>query len=194
MRFFRRKKKKEVIEDEPRLSIPDGDNTETRIIPPAGKEKKVRKAKAGVLITSPSDLYLDTCNVLNDHKIEYKLNREKKTVKMLRSPHVLIIPIGKFLPLLARRFAPRYLRINTYTVQFDGEITHDPHLDELDPSLKKKFEKVIELGGTIAKVNWAKRIMSGMRDKKTWEDFIPYIVIGVIVFLFLFAFQIQPNM
>ena len=179
------------IEGEPRLAEHDD---ETRIIPPEVKPKKPRKSHAGVLITSPSDLYLDKCTVLSDHQIQFKLNREKKQVKMLRSPHVLMIPVRKFLPLLARRFAPSYIRINTYTVQFDGEVTHDPHIDELDPDLKTKFEKVLELEGTIAKVNWAKRIMTGMRDKKTWEDFIPYIVIGVIVFLFLFAFQIQPNM
>lgn len=200
-KWFRRGKKKEqslgpIIKRE--YNPQKGE--QVNIIPPLDDNYVQQKAKNGALITSPSDLYLQKCKVLNDHSIEFKLEKNKKTAKMLRSSHLLTIPIRDFMPnrfirFLCFYFNIKYLKVNCYTVQFDGEVTHDPHIDELDEELKKKFEKVLELEATVIKTNWAKNIMSGMKDKMTWwESLGPLLVIGFIVFIFLFAFQIQPNL
>ena len=169
------------------------------IAPPVDDSRKKAVGTAGVLITSPSDLYLDKCTVLDDHMIKYNLNKKKKTIDMLRPPHLLTLNVRQFMPskfskLLLMFAGVKYIKILTYTCQFDGEVTHDPHLDNLDEEMKLRHESLLGIKGKTSKADIVGSILAGMKKKKKWEDFIPYIVIGVIVFLFLFAFQIQPNM
>ena len=162
-----------------------------------------------VLETTEVDIELRPTKVEEDHHITYKGRSGDKKSRI--NPHLsakqLVIPYKELFPKdrggnrldkikdwFAKRRLPKTLLFRVYTIQAEGEMTHDPHADKLDPEMKMKLEKLLQLEGKFAEVEAGKYLYEGMEKKKKWEDYIPYIVIGVIVFMFLFAFQIQPNM
>lgn len=166
-----------------------------------GKRKKRDKphiAKNTVLVTDETNARLMPCRVQDDHKLKFELRaggkKEDKEVGILRSPHVLEIPSSIIPSWIARRILPKTIRFRMYTVQKEGEITHDPHIDELDEELKRRFEMVLMLEKQAVKTGFAKGLMAGLKDKLSLMDYIPYIIIALIVMFFLFAYQIAPYM
>ena len=154
-----------------------------------------------------------------DNKVEGAKNRKPR---IIHSPKIFILPVWEILgvsgenqylkvlkKVLVRWALPKYLRFRTYTVRREGEVshnpdtgtkeengnvTHDPHEDNYDKEQKMLFEAMLKLEGKFAEANAGAEIYEGMKGKPKWFDYIPYIVIAVIVGLFLFSFQIQPNM
>ena len=165
------------------------------------KEEKIKlyPSKDMALITTEADLKLEACKVTDDHFIKCKKSKKKKR-RIMMKPQVLTIPVWDILPgwtfklFLARLLFPRYLRFRTYTVRKEGEVTHDPHDDNYDQEDKMKFEKMLYLEGKFAAANAGAEVYEGMKGKKAWYDYIPFITICIIVIAFLFAFQIAPNM
>lgn len=150
-------------------------------------KEKILPAKNIVLVTSVSNIELIPVKVFDDHTLKWA----KKTIQIKpdRPAHILTIP-GKLLMgnRLLRRFMPRFIRFNAYTVQQTGELTHDPHLDYLDEEMKLRLEKLLGLMGKFAEVQAGAVVYEGLKGKKKWWDYIPYMAIVAIVFLFLFAY------
>lgn len=176
MRFFRKKsqeKKKNKITD-----------------------RELKETKNVLLKTTETEIALTPCKVSDDHTLAYQKGKKKlKTIKIMpgRKAHTLIIPLHSLLSSrTARLFAPRTIRFRAYTAQSEGEITHDPDNTHFDPELEMKLESVLKLAAVASKANIADNLMAGMKGKKGWMDYIPILAIVLIVFLFLFAFQIAP--
>lgn len=159
-------------------------------------DKELRSTKNVLLKTTETEIVLTPCKVNDNHTLAYEKGKKNlKTIKIMpgRNAHTLIIPLHSLLPSrMARLFAPRTIRFRTYTAQSEGEITHDPDNTHFDPELKLKLELVLKLAAVASKANIADNLMAGMKGKKGWMDYIPIIAIVLIVFLFLFAFQIAP--
>ena len=158
-------------------------------------DRELRSTKNVLLKTTETEIVLTACKVHDDHTLEYAKEKDMKKIKIMpgRKAHTLIIPLHSLLPSrLARLFAPRTIRFRTFTAQSEGEVTHDPNLTHFDPELEMKLESVLKLAAVASKANIADNLMAGMKGKKSWMDYIPIIAIVLIVFLFLFAFQIAP--
>ena len=170
--------------------------TVTRLHPPnESVDKKIFTSRNLVMISTEADLFFSPCEVLDDHRIRYKKNRKWKEVKIMQPPHTMTLPLRDILPsFLNRRLSGKFARYRVYTVQAEGEITHDPHRVEIDPELLKRFEKLLQLEGEMAKAEFAKQINSGMQRRKKWEDYIPWLVMGGTTVFMIFAFQIAPNL
>jgi len=159
---------------------------------------KFYPAKDMALVTTESDLKLSPCKISNDHFMTVK-GSKKRQRRIMMNPQILTIPVWDILPgwkfklILARLLFPRYLRFRTYTIRNEGEVTHDPHDDNFDQADKMKFEKMLFLEGKFAAANAGAKVYEGMKGDKKWYDYIPFIVICIIVIAFLFAFQIAPN-
>ena len=210
MRLFGRKKKQEKtkepkiekITEKELLSIKDEilKSLETAQEVPLIKKNKIsdkelKSTKNVLLKTTETEIVLTPCRVNDDHTLAYEKDKKVKTIKIMpgRKAHTLVVPLHALLPSrIARLFAPRVLRFRTYTSQAEGEITHDPDQTHFNPELELRLETAIKLAATVAKANVADNLMAGMKGKKHWSEFIPYVVIAFIVFVFLFAFQIAP--
>jgi len=180
MKLFKRKNEKE------KPIVPKTENI---------TDKELKSTKNVLLKTTETELVLTPCRVNDDHTLAYEKAKKLKTIKIMpgRKAHTLVIPLHALLPSrMARLFAPRTIRFRTFTAQEEGEITHDPNVTHFDPELEMRLESVLKLAATASKADVAANVMAGMKGKKHWSEYIPYIVIGVIVFLFLFAFQIAP--
>jgi len=189
-KWFRRKKKKERKP----IEIPVKPDIKLQ------RDESVRYPVLDmVMITTEAELQFRPCNVYDDHKVKFG----DKTVDILedRPAHILDFNIRDFLwsrrdRMLARVLKlPKWQTLRVYTVQKEGETTHDPHDTVMTEEQKIRIEKMIQLKAKAAKAELAAMIMAGLKGKQPWwEQLGPIIVIAVIVFLFLFAFQIQPNM
>ncbi len=152
------------------------------------KPIKLFPSMDAVLTTTETDIMLKPCKVHDDHRIEFSgSNGKKKTVTINpeRSAHIFSLDPKIFFrgirqKILAYLFMPKHLTFRAYTIQANGELTHDPNNDGLDEEEKMKLEAVLKLQGTAAKAAIADNIMKGLKDKKTWEDYIPWIVVGLI--------------
>lgn len=168
--------------------------------PKKPKEEKIKlyPARNMALVTTESNLELVPCKVFNDHTVSLKYSggkKEKIKIKDDRPAHTLTIPCTQIWPtFLGRRFSPRFQRYRVYTIQAEGEVTHDPHLDHMDEKQKMRFEKLIQLQAVAGNADIAGNIMAGLKDKKGFWEMLPWIIMAIVVFLFLFAFQIQPNL
>lgn len=162
--------------------------------PPKPKKEKIYRSKDLVFLTTESSIDLVMCQVNDDHTLKYK----KKIIKIKndRPAHILNIPIASLMPTwLLRRLAPRNLLFNAYAVQKTAETTHDPHLDKLDEAQKVRFEHLIQIQAVAAKASLAAKIMAGLKGKATWwESLGALIAIVIIVAIFMFGFQVQPNL
>lgn len=158
------------------------------------EKPKLYPSRDAVLITDESNIALEPCIVLDDHRIKFR----KKTadIKEDRPAHTLTLPLKDLWPtFLGRRLAPKFQRFRVYTIQKEGEITHDPNLTAMTEAQKMRIEKMIQLKGTATKADIVQTILAGLKGKESWWQVLGWgIIICVIVFLFLFAFQIQPNM
>lgn len=179
---------------------------------------EIYPSKNCVLTTTEVELELKPCKVHSDHFISYrdkKVHKEnKRKPRIMMKPHILTIPLWEILPglplkiWLAKLLLPRFLRFRVYTVRREGELTHDidmhrdkekhethdPNTDNYKIEDKMKLEAMLKLEGKFAEANAGAEIYEGMKGKPKWFEYIPYIVIAVICFLFLFSFQIAPNM
>lgn len=150
------------------------------------------------LITSESDMKLRPITVHDDHTISY--GKKKIMIKPDRQAHILDLSIHDLMPTKKQRFfckilgIPKYQTFRVFTFQLEGEMTHDPHLDRLTDEMKLRFEKVLMLVGKFAEADAGAVIYEGIKGPKHWWDYIPYIIICLIVAFFLFAFQVQPNL
>lgn len=153
------------------------------------KEEKVKlyPARNLVLLTSEANMRLTTCKVNDDHTLDFEKKKNVR-VKADRPAHILELPLQKIWPtFLGRLLSPRRQRYNVYTIKEVGEMTHDPNLDHLDAAMKLSFEKMLKMEGKFAEVNAGGVVYEGLKGKKAWWDYIPYLVILGVVFLFLFA-------
>lgn len=160
-------------------------------------DRELKQTKNVLLQTTETVIILTPCKVNDDHTLEYEKTKNMKTIKIMpgRKAHTLIIPLHSLLPSrMARLFAPRTIRFRTYTAQSEGEITHDPNTTHFDPELEMKLESVLKLAAVASKADISANLMAGMKGKKGWMDFIPILAIVLIVFFFLFAFQIAPSL
>jgi len=150
------------------------------------------------LITTESDMRLRPVAVNNDHSLTF--GKKKILIKPDRQAHILDLSLHDLLPtakqrLVAKFFGiPKYQTFRVFTFQNEGELTHDPHLDHLTDDMKMRFEKVLMLVGKFAEADAGAVIYEGIKGPKKWWDYIPYIIICLIVAFFLFAFQVQPNL
>ena len=165
------------------------------------KQEKINlyPSKNLALVTTEADISLVPCKVNDEHQIKFKVDKRKKNVRIMRQPHILHVPLWALLPgykwklLLGRLLFPRYLRFLAYTVRREGEATHDPHDDNYDTEDKMRLEKMLKLEGKFAEAEAGANVFEGMKGPKKWQEYIPFIVIAFIVFMFLVAFQIAPN-
>ncbi len=193
LKFWKRKKKKKGETD---------DNTD---------DYEILSTKDIVMTTTESEIELKGCKVQSDHFISYNDNKvhkaKKRKPRVLNTPKVLILPVWEILGvsgenvtlkilkrILIRWSMPKYLRFRTYTVRREGEVTHDPHEDHYKLDEKMSLEETLKLEGKFAEANAGAEIYEGMKGKPKWYDYIPYLVLFGVVALFLFAFQIQPNL
>lgn len=162
--------------------------------PKKPKNEKIYPPKDLVLVTTESGAELVPCIVNDDHTLKYG----KKLVKIKddRPAHILTIPVSRLVKgFLVKRFAPRRITINMYTIQKTSETTHDPHTDGLDETQKMRFEKLIQLQVVAGKADIAGNIMAGLKDKGSWWELLGWgILMTIVVAFFLFAFQVQPNL
>lgn len=173
------------------------------------QEKELDKAKTDdkptlypsrnmALITTESDMKLRPIKVNEDHTILY--GKKKVMIKPDRQAHILDLSIHDLMPTKKQRFLcrilgiPKYQTFRVFSFQLEGEMTHDPHLDRLTDEMKLRFEKVLMLVGKFAEADAGAVIYEGIKGPKHWWDYIPYIIICLIVAFFLFAFQVQPNL
>lgn len=205
-----RKSKKEtdtdIVDKKAVIDSPE-DNTDYKLYP----------VKNLVLTTTETELELKTCKVRSDHFLSYKDAKvdqgKKRQPRIMMKPHQMTIPLWEILPKkplklwIAKLILPRFLRFRTYTVRREGEITHDihgtpfeekqkthdPNEDGYKLEDKMNLEKMLELEGKFAEAEAGAHIYEGMKGPKKWQDYIPYIVLMVIVIAFLFSFQIAPN-
>ena len=151
-----------------------------------------------VLITTESDLKLRPVKVNDDHTLMFR--GRKVLIKPDRPAHILDLNIHDLMPTRKQRLfcklfgIPQYQTFRTFTIQQEGEMTHDPHLDQLTDDMKQRFEKMLMLVGKFAEADAGAVVYEGIKGPKKWWDYIPYIVICLIVAFFLFAFQVQPNL
>ena len=158
-------------------------------------DRELKSTKNVILKTTETEIVLTPCRVHDDHTLEYEKAKKMRKIKIMpgRKAHTLIIPLHGLLPSrLARLFAPRTIRFRTFTAQAEGEITHDPDVTHFDPELEMRLESVLKLSAVASKADISENLMAGMKGKKSWMDFIPILAIVLIVFFFLFAFQIAP--
>lgn len=199
--FHRKKKKKENI----LVNLDEKQVKELASEIQKVNEKKKDDTKATIypsrnmiLITSESDIKLRPVKVNDDHTLE--LNKKKLLIKPDRAAHILDLDIHALMPTKKQRFfckilgIPRYQTFRTFTIQQEGEMTHDPNLDHLTDEMKMRFEKMLMLIGKFAEADAGAVVYEGIKGPKKWWDYIPYIIICLIVAFFLFAFQVQPNM
>jgi len=151
-----------------------------------------------VLVTTESDMRLRPVKVNDDHTL--KFNKKKILIKPDRPAHIFDINIHDLMPtrkqkIMCRLFGvPQYQTFRTFTMQQEGEMTHDPHLDHLTDDMKARFEKMLLLVGKFAEADAGAVVYEGIKGPKKWFEYIPYIIIALIVAFFLFAFQVQPNL
>ncbi len=158
------------------------------------KPEKIHASKDLILLTTETTLDLKPCNVRDDHKIKFKKKEVEINPGVPEAHTLTIYPRLLWPTFLGRLVSPKLMRFRVYTARKEGEITHNPHEDSMNEEEKMKLEKILQIAATAKKADIAGNIMKGLKDKSTWVDFIPYIVIFLIVLLFLFSFQIQPNM
>lgn len=203
---IRNRKKDPGIMDKKEVEESPEDNTDYKLYP----------VKNLVLTTTETELELKTCKVRSDHFLSYKDAKvdkgKKRKPRIMMKPHQMTIPLWEILPnkplkiWLAKLILPRFLRFRAYTVRREGEITHDIHgtpfeeNETHDPNEdgykledKMNLEKMLELEGKFAEAEAGAHIYEGMKGPKKWQDYIPYIVLMIIVIAFLFSFQIAPN-
>lgn len=160
---------------------------------PEKQKIKLYPSRNVVLVTTVSNMKLVPCKVNDDHTLTYG----KKTVKIAsdRPAHILTVPCSQIWPTwIGRKLSPKKQNYNVYTTQETAETTHDPHTDGLDEKQKMRFEKLIQLQVVSGKADIAAKIMAGLKDKAGWLEYLPYIILLLIVAFFLFAFQVQPNL
>lgn len=153
------------------------------------KQEKPYIAKESILVTDQANLRLMTCKVHNDKTLTFG----KKLVKIVDQPKVMEISSTIFPSKLVRFFVPTKIRVRVYTVQKEGEVTHDPNIDNIDTGEKRSLETLIKVQGKMMKADFAGKIAEGMRDKLDFWEMFPYIAIVLIVLFFLMAFQVAPN-
>lgn len=190
---IRNKKKDPDIMDKKKVDDSPEDNTNYKLYP----------VKNLVLTTTETELELKTCKVRSDHFLSYKDTKvyqgKNRKPRIMMRPHQMTVPLWGILPnkplklLIAKLILPRFLRFRVYTVRREGEITHDPNDDDYPLEGKMTFEEMLKLEGKFAEAEAGAHVYEGMKGPKKWQDYIPYIVIGIIVIAFLFSFQIAPN-
>jgi len=80
----------------------------------------------------------------------------------------------------------RTVQFRAWFVEKEGEYTYEP-LDETPIEIKKKNEIQLEIGQASAEAHLGKVLVQDLgTKKKTWEDYIPFIVFGfTMCFCFL---------
>lgn len=158
-----------------------------------------------ILITTEGSLDLRPAKYQDDHTIEFKnIDGKKKHVdirpieketKAKAQAHILTLPLRRLMPTkLLALLAPKVQRYRVYTVQAEGEITHDPNDDNLDEYDKMRLESLLKIKGTGTKADFINRIMAGLKEKLGfWAYFRDVLYILVIVLLIL-SYQVFPNL
>jgi len=205
--FHRKKKSKGIVSDLDDNTLKELATALKEVEAPlAGKKPldprnispSVYPSRNMLLITSESDMKLRPVRVNDDHSLTYK--KKKILIKPDRPAHIFDINIHDLMPTRKQRLfcklfgVPQFQTFRTFTTQEEGEMTHDPHLDHLGDDMKMRFEKMLMLVGKFAEADAGAVLYEGIKGPKKWWDYIPYIVICLIVAFFLFAFQVQPNL
>lgn len=210
-KIFHRKKKKEVIKTN-LDNLSEGQIKQLALAIQKVNEPKVKgkspnttdikptifPSRNMILVTSVSDMKLRPVTVNDDHTLTF--NKKTLMIKPDRPAHILDLDLHALMPTRKQRLfckffgIPRFQTFRTFAVQQEGEMTHDPNLDQLDDDMKTRFEKMLLLIGKFAEADAGAVVYEGIKGVKKWFEYIPYIIICLIVAFFLFAFQVQPNM
>lgn len=171
--------------------------SESEVEPPKKlkKEPKVKlyPARNILLLTSESNAKIVPCKVSKDHRI--KFGKQTVTIKPETPAITFTLPMHQLWPtFLGRRLGPRFQRFNLYACRENGEMTHSIHDDKMTDEDRMKIEEMLKLMGKFAEANAGAVLYEGIKGPKAWWDYLPYIMIMLIVAFFLFAFQVQPNL
>lgn len=154
---------------------------------------KIYASKSCAFITTETDIVMKPIKVLDDHKI--KISKKEVQINPQRPAHILTLPLHQIIPTrLGRIFSPRVQRYRVYTVQQEGEITHDPHDDKIDEEDKMKLEAVLKLAGAASKADIAKKIMAGLKDALGFWNYFRDVLYIIVIVLMILAFQVLPAM
>lgn len=146
------------------------------------KKQKFFPGRNAVLVWDETNVELKPVRVLDDHKL--RIQKKEVEINPDRPAHIFTIPVQSLMPnwrakLIGAFILPRKLYLRIFSVRAEGEMTHDPSLDHMPADYKMRLEKLLQLKGKAAKADFSQNIMSGMKPKKKWEEFIPWLVFGV---------------
>lgn len=178
---------------------PKTETTVTKDPKEPSKPPTLYPSKNMILVTTETDLKLRPCKVQDDHKIRY--GKKEIDIKEDRPAHILDMNLMDLMysrkhRLFARLFGlPQWQTFRVYTAQQEGEYTHDPNVTAMTEEQKMRIEKMIQLKAVAIKAEISANIMAGLKGKGSWWELLGWgIIITIIVAIFLFAFQIQPNL
>jgi len=120
----------------------------------------------------------------NDHYLSFNYRGAKKKVLITPGIWPKVFEASKW-------FGFKKFRALVFHAGATSEATHDPAASQLDVVA---LESMMKLGRSIIETDVLDAMAKAAEGKKGWVEYIPYFVIALIVFLFLFAFEIQPNM
>ena len=158
-----------------------------------------------VLVTKTGDYELVPVKVLPDHRLEFKYRGKKIDVRVKPDvpAGILTIPYRKLWTIkkgwqiwdrFLKQLSPKFQYFRIFAVRSEGELTHDPNFDGLKPPMRMRFEELLKLQGKFAKSDAGGVIYEGLKGPKKWYDYIPWIVMGLVVLAFLFSYQVAPNL
>ena len=117
-------------------------------------DPRIFPAKDILALTTESDTEVVACTVNSDHTLSYKIGRNKRTIKIKVKPNILTLPLKQlWTHKLFKYWAPRKQRYRVYTIQSEGEFTHNPNTTGVSVEDKKKFEAVLKLEGAMVEAH-----------------------------------------
>ena len=187
--------------------------------PPKPSDYRFYPERNCVLITTEGSINLHPAKYKDDHTIEFKnIDGKKKKIeirpidkgtvkdkdkegKEIEKPiakaqaHILTLPLRRLMPTkMLALLAPKVQRYRVYTVQAEGEITHDPNDDKLDEYDKMRLESLLKIKGTATKADIVSRIMAGLKEKLGFWAYFRDVLYIVVIVLLILSYQVFPNL
>lgn len=134
----------------------------------------------------------------SDSKIWYRDGIIKRQVNKIPladiQPIVFNLPARQFVENKILRFLLRNkkLKLLAYFKLKKNAYIHSPFKTEFNSEHSQKLNHIIRYTADMEKANIHKQLAKGTQDKKTLIEYIPYVLIGLIVFMFLMGYQVMP--
>lgn len=152
-------------------------------------EPKLYPTRDVVLVTTKSDIVMKPCKVNDDNTVEFKTgSRKSKKVKVHHKPSIFTLPLRAIWPHpFLKYWAPRRQHYRAYTLQKEGEFTHNPDTTGVTKESKKRFEEALKLEGEVIEAHLTREAVKDMKDTRSqWFDYIPYICMAAMGVLIVF--------